>query len=103
MGGAIARWLLLIKLISREPAQRGTKVCVGSDTPVTHNLKGNSLKSTLELLLGELDLTCCAEGNRLFVPSIDHPSRLRCSDSYSITEISRIYGFRSKSMRVCGI
>src|SRR6185312_5509037 len=40
-----------------------TKAGVGSDTPLTRNVKGISLKSGLELMLGEIDLTCFAEGD----------------------------------------
>ena len=40
------------------------------DTPITYNVRGISLKSALELMLGELDLTCYAEGDRLIVRPI---------------------------------
>jgi hypothetical protein len=43
---------------------------LGSDTPVTRNIKGITLKSALELMLGEMDLTCFAEGDRLVVRPI---------------------------------
>ena len=43
---------------------------IGFDTPITRNIRGISLKSALELVLGELDLTCYAEGDRLIVRQI---------------------------------
>jgi hypothetical protein len=47
-----------------------TKAGLGSDALITRNIRGISLKSALELLLGELDLTCYAEGDRLVVRPI---------------------------------
>ncbi|HUY90731.1 MAG TPA: M56 family metallopeptidase [Pirellulales bacterium] len=47
-----------------------TKAGIGSDTPVTRVIRGITLKSALELMLGELDLTCFAEGDRLVVRPI---------------------------------
>ena len=43
---------------------------IGFDAPITRNVRSISLKSALELLLGELDLTCFAEGDRLIVRPI---------------------------------
>ncbi len=37
------------------------------DVPVTLYLKGNSLRSTLELMFDELDMTCVLEGETLVV------------------------------------
>jgi hypothetical protein len=51
-------------------AESLTKVGLGADAPVTCNIKGISLKSALELLLGELHLTCYAEGDGLIVRPI---------------------------------
>lgn len=51
-------------------AEALTKAGLGFDAPVTRNIKGISLKSALELVLGELDLTCYAEGDRLIVRPI---------------------------------
>lgn len=42
----------------------------GDDLPVTRFIKGVSLKSVLELMLGEMGLACYAEGDRLVVRPI---------------------------------
>jgi hypothetical protein len=47
-----------------------TNAGLGADTPITRNLRGISLKSALELMLGEMALTCYAEGDRLIVRPI---------------------------------
>jgi hypothetical protein len=44
---------------------------IGTDTPVTRNVSKVSLKSCLELLLSELDLTCVAKGDKLIIRSRD--------------------------------
>lgn len=43
------------------------EVGVGLDTPVTRNIENVSLRSALELLLGELGLTCVANGDKLII------------------------------------
>lgn len=45
------------------------QVRVGSDTPVTRNVKGITLKSALELILNELDLACVPDGEGLLIVS----------------------------------
>jgi Leucine-rich repeat (LRR) protein len=43
------------------------KAGIGSDAPVTRSVKGITLKSALELVLDDLDLTCVAEGEGLVI------------------------------------
>lgn len=48
------------------------EVGVGLDTPVTRNVKNVSLRSALELLLSDFDLTCVATGDKLIIRAREH-------------------------------
>jgi hypothetical protein len=72
-----------IQLDSRALSDEG----VGSDTPVTRNIKGISLRSALRLMLGELDLTYVIRNEVLMITTKTEAENMLTNKVYPVADL----------------
>ncbi len=64
-----------------------TDAGLGSDTPVTRNLKGISLRSALRLMLGEMDLTYVIRNEVLMITSKTEAENMLTTKVYPVADL----------------
>ena len=67
-------------------------VAIGTDTPVTKNLKGVSLKSALRLILHELDLQCAIHDGALLITTKEAAENMLVKRTYPVGDIMTAAG-----------
>jgi len=60
---------------------------IGADTPITRNLKGITLRSTLRLMLGALDLTYVVKDEVLWITTPDEAANILLPRVYPVADL----------------